>query len=211
MGVASAIDEAYDRAHDGAPQGSAVMAPDGTGVAVVLRPSVPMGFLTGLAHVCAIAVCEVLVERGVGGVGILWPHDAAGADGGVARVSARAGYGEGVFAVCGIDLSGLPAAGGLGEGLLADLAAHVERLSDSWAAALSGGRAEGPLAPVLGRYFDLSILMGREVELAHPNGRAMSRGSFVGVDVWGRATLRTAAGDLEVSPGQCVMRPVLGP
>ena len=61
----------------------------------------------------------------------------------------------------------------------------------------------GPLAPLLEDYVDRLVGFGREVEVVFPNGNIAARGTFCGVDVWGRATVRTASGrELEVAPEQ---------
>ena len=64
------------------------------------------------------------------------------------------------------------------------------------------------MAPVLSEYFDLVALMGKPAEAVYPNGNVMARGTFAGVDIWGRATLVTADGhEVEFSPEQARIRP----
>ena len=42
----------------------------------------------------------------------------------------------------------------------------------------------------------------------YPNGNEMARGTFAGVDIWGRATLITSDGhEVEFSPEQAGIRP----
>ena len=49
--------------------------------------------------------------------------------------------------------------------------------------------------------------MDADVEVVYPNGRVFCRGRLVGVDVWGRATVRNAlGGEVEVSPEQASIR-----
>lgn len=166
---------------------------------VLLRPAVPMGYVTGVPYVCALAVARELGGR------VSWPHDVVAEDGSpLASVRARAGYDEdGLFVSCelaptgkrDLDVSALEAAVRAGVG--------------DWEAAVAAGRAAaGPLAPVLSDYFDLLDEMGSEVEVAR-GGRAVGRGTLAGVDVWGRATVRLDDGrELEIAPEQAELRAV---
>ena len=60
--------------------------------------------------------------------------------------------------------------------------------------------AAGPLAPVLGEYFDMVPLLGRQVAAVSPNGLPLAVGVFAGLDIWGRATIKTDAGEQEFPP-----------
>lgn len=66
---------------------------------------------------------------------------------------------------------------------------------DAWAAALAARPAAGPLAPILSEYFDMVPLMGHEVAVLTPEGRVVDTGAFSGLDVWGRACVRTPRGE----------------
>ena len=94
------------------------------------------------------------------------------------------------------------------EELALALRAGIVRRCDEWASAVGAGRAvAGPLAPVLSEYFDRLPALGHEVLVVYPNGRAMARGTFVAVDVWGRATVRLSDGrEIEVSSEQASLR-----
>lgn len=146
----------------------------------------------------------------------------------------EAGTGEaGMFAVAGVginlampELEGdmgsvdpLPAAGismamapGVSEPTFDELAdavrAHVAARCDRWSADVAAGRAQaGPLAPVLSDYFDALALMGEKVNVVYPNGRIAASGTFVAVDVWGRATVKLADGsEISVSSEQASLR-----
>ena len=167
-------------------------------VAFTVRPKVPMGHVTGVPYVAALAVARELGTR------VRWPHevvDEAGEP--VAQVRGRAGYDDGgVFVTCEIaseDERDLDA-----EVLEAAARAGV----DTWAADVAAGRAAaGPLAPVLGDYFDVLLGMGETVEVLR-GGRPMGRGTLAGVDVWGRATVRLDDGarELEIAPEQARLR-----
>ncbi len=170
----------------------------GVGTSFTLRPTVPMGHMTGVPHVCALGVARELGAR------VRWPHEVVGRDGEpLVSVDARAGYDdEGVFVRC--DLA-WDAERGLD-------AAALERAAragvDAWAADVAGGRAAaGPLAPVLSDYFDALLGMGEEVEVLR-GGRVIGEGTLVAVDVWGRATVRLANGaqELEIAPEQARLR-----
>lgn len=168
-------------------------------VSVVLRPAVPMGYVTGTPFVCALAAAELLGAR------VAWPHDVVGAGGEpLLHLRARAGYDDGgVYVACDmvpqgredLDLGGLEAA-------------VAERVG-SWAKDVAAGRgAAGPLAPVLGDYFDALTGMGEEMEVVRA-GRALARGTLAGVDVWGRATVRLEDGrELELAPEHAELRAV---
>jgi biotin-(acetyl-CoA carboxylase) ligase len=189
-------------------------------VSVLARPQVPMGHLVAVAPVAALGAADALEALGAdpGAFGIGWPHDLVLADGegSVCRVSTKAGYADGTFVVLSLDLGlraladllGRGAAGGDAGGLEAPVEAEavVRALRDAvcarldaWAAAVAGeGARVAPWASFLPEYFDRVALMGRPVDVRYPNGSVYARGYFVGVDIWGRATVRTRrAGDIE--------------
>lgn len=163
-------------------------------VAAIVRPKVPMGFFTGVPFVAALGAAESAGAR------VAWPHevvDEAGAS--LARVNARAGYDEeGVYAT--IELDG-PAAS---DALVDAAAARVEAWGD---AVCAGQAAAGPLAPILNDYFDACALVDRPVEVVRRDGVVVTRGLLVGLDVWGRATVRDALGrEVELAPEQASLR-----
>lgn len=79
---------------------------------------------------------------------------------------------------------------------------------DDWASQVNAGRAvAGPLAPVLDDYFDRLPLLGHDVRVVYPNGNVMGLGTFVAVDVWGRATVRLGTGrEVVISSEQASIR-----
>ena len=170
------------------------------GTSLTLRPSVPMGFVTGVPYVCALALAHELGAR------VAWPHEVVtGAGDELVSVEARAGYDdEGVFVRCDLTWEGEK-----------DLdAAALERVAAEGVAAWEGGYAAGrgvagPLASVLGDYFDVLLGMGEKVEVLR-GGRVIGRGTLAGVDVWGRATVRLEDGsrELEIAPEQARLRAV---
>ena len=94
------------------------------------------------------------------------------------------------------------------EALAEAIRAHVVARTNEWAEAIAAGRgAAGPLAPVLSDYFDALYLMGEPVNVVYPNGNLMAQGTFVGVDVWGRAAVRLEGGkELSISSEQASLR-----
>lgn len=72
------------------------------------------------------------------------------------------------------------------EALVEALAAAVLARVDTWAAVANTPQgAAGPLAPVLGEYFDMVPLLGRQVAAVSPNGLPLAVGVFAGLDIWG--------------------------
>lgn len=167
---------------------------------LTLRPAVPMGHVTGVPFVVALAVAGALGAR------VAWPHEVVGTDAGpIASVRARAGYDdEGIYVTCDIVPRGE-------KDLDAEaLSCAVREAVDAWASSVAAGRAAaGPLAPVLSDYFDALASMGEDVEVLRA-GRAVARGTLVAVDVWGRATVRLADGrELELAPEQAELRRIV--
>lgn len=85
---------------------------------------------------------------------------------------------------------------------------HVVARCDEWAAAVNSGHAvAGPLAPILSDYFDRLPLLGHNVRVVYPNGNVMGLGTFVAVDVWGRATVKLGNGqEVVISSEQASIR-----
>lgn len=148
-----------------------------------------------LPHVAALGVCDVCPDLRIG-----WPHDLVDATTGklVSRIRASAGFDGRTYCTLALDVS--DAGGVLEQGVCARV--------DAWAAALAGAPRTAALAPVLSDYADALYGLGDEVVLTYPNGRVLGRATFVGVDVWGRATARLASGEeLEFSPEQLRLEP----
>lgn len=155
----------------------------------------------------------------------------------VAAISTKAGYSDGMFVSLAIDVQvdalnqlfandeadgaclsnpseqGQPATAA-GNGSPADrLASAIQRrviaAMRSWEAQAATPNAKaGPWAPFLPAYFDRVPLLGQPVNVCYPNGRVYARGLFVGIDIWGRATVRTRrAGDIEFPAEKFVIRP----
>lgn len=197
-------------------------------MAVLLRPAVPMRQLVAVGPVAALAGLAALESLGADSqsIGIAWPNDLVvvpevrpHAESApyplLAKLSTKAGYAEGTFVVLGVDVDLAALAclhfeyreqqGGsvgsnelhqrLAQALQKYLVAGVRR----WEASVEAwGAQAGPWAPFLQEYFDRVPLLGQPVNVSYPNGRLYARGVFVGIDIWGRATVRTRrAGDIE--------------
>lgn len=165
---------------------------------LTLRPKVPMYCLQGVGPVCALGACAALP-----GARIAWPQAVAVGEERV-ELATRGGYDDEGMYVHVVAL--LPDA----LAIQADaLATAIASAVDAWAAAIAAreGKVAGPLAPMLGDYVDLLQGFGCPAEAVFPNGNVAARGTFVGVDVWGRITLRTPSGkDLVYSPEEVSLR-----
>ncbi len=212
-----------DDAYDGVAAGSALFSrssEDGGDVlrlAVLVRPEVPMGQLVAVPPVAAMAVLDALVGLGadVEAVGIGWPQDLVLADGHefVTTIGSQAGYAEGMFVAisCDLPVDCLAALRVSASDLeIAEaVATAVARRVDAWVPAACGDSAKaGAWAPFLEEYFDHVVLAGKPVDVCYPNGAVYARGTFAGLDIWGRATVRTVrAGELEFPAQQYSIRP----
>ena len=189
---------------------------------LVVRPDVNMHAFHGLPFVAAMGMMDALVgtrpgsltsARGwglAGKVGIQWPSDivcgAPAFETSFARVAVNGGAGAaGMFGAVTVDIE-RSALGELGvdvadEALVETLAAAMLARVDAWAVVANTPQgAAGPLAPVLGEYFDMVPLLGRQVAAVSPNGLPLAVGVFAGLDIWGRATIKTDAGEQEFPP-----------
>ncbi len=159
------------------------------GVALVLRPKVPMGFIDGTPFVAALAAAEAM------GAHVAWPHDVVDSEGTrVARVDTRAGYDdEGLYVTCQIE----------GEGADDSVADAVAEKVAAWGEAVAAGSKAGPLAAVLEDYFDACLLMGKPAAVVRRDGTVACKGTLAGMDIWGRVTVKLLDGrEVEVAPGQ---------
>lgn len=156
---------------------------------VTLRPKVPMPHYTCLPHVVALGICDACQD-----LRIWWPH--AICDEARVRcleIVARAGYDEdGTF--CSVSLEGALT-------VTDDIVDAICRRVDAWEEAVRSRPRQAPLMSVLEDYVDAQALLGERVKACYPNGVVALTGTFVGIDVWGRATVRTEGGtDVEFGP-----------
>ena len=180
---------------------------------VTVRPQVPMGAFHALGYVCAMGVVEGLRAAGVDFAGIGWPTDVVDARTfrPLCELRMHAGYERGMYGTCTVvagqqvgllrELADDELAKAVEQGVAARVASWEEQV-------VAGAAAVGPLAPVLSEYFDLVPLLGHAARAVYPNGNEMARGTFAGVDIWGRATLVAEDGrELEFSPEQARVLP----
>lgn len=147
--------------------------------------------MVAIPHVVALGVCDALPHAW-----IAWPHDVvdASTDDLITSIHVQAGYDEGMYANVNLDLD---------ENEFPLAKAAIQERIDAWAQSLAGMPAMAPLAPVLGDYADRIVHLGSAVVVRYPNGRERARGTFEGIDVWGRATVRLPGGEeLEFPPEQ---------
>lgn len=203
-------------------------------LAQVARPHVPMGFIGSVGTVAGLGAVEALRPFGVP-ARLAWPATIVDESGRfLGAVRCTGGYGEGgVFAVAGVavnvgagecpvpqdgpepleavsigdlvDSDALPAAPDMAAAVQDSVAAAIAR----WEQGIAAGQgAAGPLGPVLGDWFDEMPLMGSPVRVLLPNGSVAAEGVLVGIDGWGRITVRTDDGrELEFSGEQVFLRP----
>jgi len=149
-----------------------------------------MGQMTCLPHVVALAVSGIRE-----GWAVSWPHDVCVREDGkvVCKVSARAGYDEGMF--CRVEILGLE------EAAWDEARSAIDERVDLWEKDLAGHARLAPLTFVLADYADALADLGSRVQVCYPNGKRAAEGTFAGIDVWGRATVRTDDGrELEFGP-----------
>ena len=186
--------------------------------AAILRPAVAMGNFHALPFVVAMGAVDAFRAQGcASNVGIQWPSTLvcgapAFADE-LARVRINAGAGEGgMFAVATVVLDATAFDGlGLQSGAIAAAEPLVDAIVtrvDAWAAVLGTKQSAGPLAPVLNEYFDMVPMLGHQVAVCGPNGHAIDTGTFAGLDIWGRATIMTPAGEQEYPPEAVTLRQI---
>ncbi len=174
------------------------------------------------------ALAALRDNAGLAGAALKWPNDVLLGDGKLAGILVEAGSGaDGPYAVCGIGVNLEPVPAGAGspafdgpsplpracvvdglpagaeppsfEGLAEALRTRIVEAVDAWGGEVNAGRAlAGPLAPVLDAYCNALPMLGGPVEVVGPEGAGYGLGIFMGVDCWGRATVRMADGREEV-------------
>jgi len=163
-----------------------------------------MQMYTCLPQVLALGLARALAAAGLSAARVAWPNAVAVDGDRLLRVDVRAGYDEGMFGSCDVvllagDDHALPG----GE----ELASALEQASAQWEDRLRRACVvAGPLAPLLDDYFDTMDAANERV-VVYPNGRVAARGVLAGLDVWGRASVRTDSGrELSISPEQASIR-----
>ena len=203
VAVGTELDAARDAGREGASAGWCAWSAGEASLtfSLVMRPDVNMHAFHGLPFVTAMGMMDALVGTAstpglglAGKVGIEWPSNivcgAPAFETSFARVAVNGGAGAaGMFGAVTVDIErsalselGVDAAD---EALVEELAAAVLTRVDAWAAVANTPQgAAGPLAPVLGEYFDMVPLLGRQVAAVSPNGLPLAVGVFAGLDIW---------------------------
>ncbi len=156
----------------------------------VVRPAVGMHQMVAVPYIVALGICDALPQAG-----IAWPHNVVDASTGntLFNIETRGGYDEhGMFVRVRLACpDGEP-----NENTVQVLHKAIEERVDAWSA--SAGQA--PLGAVLGDYANMLVQLGKDVSVVYPSGREYARGTFAGVDIWGRATVRMDNGKQIVFP-----------
>ena len=161
---------------------------------LTFRPDVAMHQITCLPHVVALALARALP-----GCAVRWPYDVCMRESGesVCTLTSRAGYDGSMF--CTVEICGLAEGEQGAKGV-------IQARVDSWAKWLSGRPRMAPLAGVLEDYADALWRLGEDVSVLYPNGAPFERGTFAGIDVWGRASVRLQDGQvLEFGPERYII------
>ena len=164
---------------------------------ITLRPRVPMPYVQAAAPLAALAIAEQVGPDAQ----VLWPC-AVVADGcEIARVSAKAGYDEGMFVR-------LCVAFATPRDDLAQMEASIASRADAWERSVGEGRAAaGPFSPFASDYFDRMAGMGTAVDLLFPNCNLFSEAVLKGLDMWGRISVELADGrQMDCPPEQVSLR-----
>ena len=200
-------------------------------LSLVLRPSVTSAQLSGLAAVSGLAALHELERHGFADeIQLKWPNDLVARGrklGGILVESAHDVDGN-LFAVCGIGLNvtytppTVPEAG-LAAISLADLDSRIPPVSnlvadmrraivdaaDSWAQALSSMPCDtAPLEPIRQSFCEHLCWLGQKVHAISPAGTILATGTFIAVDVHGRAIVDTGDRTHALHFEEASLRPV---
>ena len=186
VAVGTELDAARDAGCEGASAGWCAWSAGETSLtfSLVVRPDVNMHAFHGLPFVAAMGMMDALVGTAstpglglAGKVGIQWPSDivcgAPAFETSLARVAVNGGAGAaGMFGAVTVDI-------------------ERSALSELGVDAADEALVED---------FDMVPLLGRQVAAVSPNGLPLAVGVFAGLDIWGRATIKTDAGEQEFPP-----------
>ena len=164
---------------------------------VTLRPRVPMPHYTCIPHVVALGICDVRPD-----LRIWWPHGICDETNRLClEIGAHAGYDEdGTF--CTVSLEG-PLA------VADEMVESISRRVGAWEEAVRTQPRQAPLTSVLADYANALAPLGERICVCYPNGSIAFTGTFVGIDVWGRATVRPEGEeDVEFGPERYRLLPL---
>lgn len=191
-------------------------------LSILVKPNLVDRVLPGIPVVCGIGVVSALEALGCEGIRLKWPNDVICAHGKLGGILVELGrqLGE-VLVVCGIGINveavsmqqpspnALPVAG-LADCLLDaaslptldELGVRV-RVSvlheiDAWTKSVeASGDDAAPLTGIVDAYNELLAYRGERVNVAAIDGEVLEHGVLRGVDVWGRALIELANGEVE--------------
>lgn len=189
---------------------------------LLVKPNLADRVLPGIPVVCGIGVVGALETFGCEGIRLKWPNDVICAHGKLGGILVELGrqLGE-VLVVCGIGINveavsmqqpspnALPVAG-LADCLLDaaslptldELGVRV-RVSilheiDAWSKSVeASGDDAAPLTGIVDAYNELLAYRGERVNVAAVDGEVLEHGVLRGVDVWGRALIELANGEVK--------------
>lgn len=190
-------------------------------LSVLIKPQVPDRVLSGIPVACGIGVVSALETLGCATLRLKWPNDIICDQGKLGGILVELGRSSGeVLVVCGMginiqaismewrDPSALPIAG-LAECIPDDRAlpsldelAEMTRISimeavDLWVEGIKGaGASAAPLTGVKGAYNELLAYRDERVHVSAPDRSVSENGVLRGVDVWGRALIELANGEV---------------
>lgn len=163
-------------------------------VATVVRFGVSMSYVPAVPYVVALGVCQFL-RAADDNFGICWPYDICYKGQVVASIKATAGYQEGMFAVVSVvaDAKALSSVFDVADNkeLLAKKVSElIVQSVGTWEQQVKHAQSfAGPIALILGDYFDMVPLLGQQVNKVYPGGNVALTARFGGIDVWGHAIL----------------------
>lgn len=191
-------------------------------LSLLVKPNLADRVLPGIPVVCGIGVVGALETFGCEGIKLKWPNDVICARGKLGGILVELGRQSGeVLVVCGIGINvkaisaqqaspnALPVAG-LADCLLDaaslpaldELGARV-RVSvlhemDAWTKSVeAAGDDAAPLTGIVDAYNELLAYRGERVNVAAIDGEVLGHGVLRGVDVWGRALIELASGEVK--------------
>lgn len=191
-------------------------------LSILVKPNLVDRVLPGIPVVCGIGVVSALEALGCEGIKLKWPNDVICARGKLGGILVELGRQSGeVLVVCGIGINvkaisaqqaspnALPVAG-LADCLLDaaslptldELGARV-RVSvlheiDAWSKSVeASGDDAAPLTGIVDAYNGLLAYRGERVNVAAVDGEVLEHGVLRGVDVWGRALIELANGEVK--------------
>jgi len=227
----STNDDARVLAHEGAPEGTVVLAgqqtsgrgrlgrewsspPGGVYASIVLRPKVETPEAIVLPLVVGLGVARALDSLGAHTL-LKWPNDLLSADGRKVAGVLLEGLSEGwllSWIIAGIGVNVRNAPDPTASTCVDELAGRTVPLAVVAAAVLDGvadayrSWQTGGFAPLRAEYESRSFLAGRPVRVGDAAGRTVADGRACGIDAQGRLLVETATGVVPIAAGDVTLR-----